>query len=294
VLADPNDDDPRRVYADWLAERGDPRGEFIAVQCELARKFDFQLAVREHQLRREHGARWSAEIGVASHHVTFRRGFPERLELGVRDIAAINVARVPLRHLVVAGVREADVRRLVTLPRIPTLLTFGLRGAHLNAKAQRRLADVELFTTAPLLAFHGGRLNDASELAAMTLPALRALYLDGVDIRNLDVLARAMWMARLHSLQISRNHKFGVDYFLRQCSLPALTRLVIESPVLPSTLAALAVLPALEHLELPVAGLDMPIDGFATLKRFVVRGSVDASRLAALRERCGDRLVLAS
>jgi uncharacterized protein (TIGR02996 family) len=49
VLADPNNDDPR---TDWLAERGDPRGEFIAVQCELARKFDFQLAVRSQELRR--------------------------------------------------------------------------------------------------------------------------------------------------------------------------------------------------------------------------------------------------
>jgi uncharacterized protein (TIGR02996 family) len=68
ALADPNNDDPRRVYAPPTSPRGDPRGEFIAVQCELARKFDFQLAVRDQQLRREHGARWSAEIGIAARH----------------------------------------------------------------------------------------------------------------------------------------------------------------------------------------------------------------------------------
>jgi uncharacterized protein (TIGR02996 family) len=28
VLASPDDDTPRLVYADWLEERGDPRGEF--------------------------------------------------------------------------------------------------------------------------------------------------------------------------------------------------------------------------------------------------------------------------
>lgn len=37
VVAAPADDLPRLVYADWLDERGDPRGEFIRVQVELAR-----------------------------------------------------------------------------------------------------------------------------------------------------------------------------------------------------------------------------------------------------------------
>jgi uncharacterized protein (TIGR02996 family) len=37
ILAHPFDDGPRLVYADRLDELGDPRGEFIRVQCELAR-----------------------------------------------------------------------------------------------------------------------------------------------------------------------------------------------------------------------------------------------------------------
>lgn len=37
VLSSPHDDAPRLVYADVLQERGDPRGEFIPLQCELAR-----------------------------------------------------------------------------------------------------------------------------------------------------------------------------------------------------------------------------------------------------------------
>lgn len=37
VVAHPDDDGPRLVAADWLDERGDPRGEFIRVQVELAR-----------------------------------------------------------------------------------------------------------------------------------------------------------------------------------------------------------------------------------------------------------------
>ena len=36
ILEEPDDDAPRLVYADWLEEHGDPRGEFIQVQCALA------------------------------------------------------------------------------------------------------------------------------------------------------------------------------------------------------------------------------------------------------------------
>ena len=36
ILASPDDDFPRLLYADWLEERGDARAELIRVQCELA------------------------------------------------------------------------------------------------------------------------------------------------------------------------------------------------------------------------------------------------------------------
>jgi uncharacterized protein (TIGR02996 family) len=43
----PDDDTPRLVYADWLAEHGDPeRAEFIRVQCELARHVVVQQDAR--------------------------------------------------------------------------------------------------------------------------------------------------------------------------------------------------------------------------------------------------------
>ena len=36
VRANPDDDEPRLVLADWLEERGDDYGTFIRAQCELA------------------------------------------------------------------------------------------------------------------------------------------------------------------------------------------------------------------------------------------------------------------
>jgi len=38
ILANPEDDTPRLIYADWLDDQGDEaRAEFIRLQCELAR-----------------------------------------------------------------------------------------------------------------------------------------------------------------------------------------------------------------------------------------------------------------
>src|SRR5262245_10482866 len=37
VLETPDDEGIRLIFADWLEERGDPYGEFIRTQCELAR-----------------------------------------------------------------------------------------------------------------------------------------------------------------------------------------------------------------------------------------------------------------
>src|ERR1700676_1487938 len=80
----PDDDAPRLLYADWLDERGDPRGEFIRVQCALAglseydpRRWD--LAARERELLSEHDKAWLGPLaGILQHH-GFRRGFLDRV-----------------------------------------------------------------------------------------------------------------------------------------------------------------------------------------------------------------------
>jgi uncharacterized protein (TIGR02996 family) len=35
IAADPSDDEARLVYADWLIERGDPRGEYLRVEIAV-------------------------------------------------------------------------------------------------------------------------------------------------------------------------------------------------------------------------------------------------------------------
>lgn len=80
IVASPDDDAARRVYADALLEAGEPQGELIHIQCDLAaggypRAEAVARRRRERELLQEHGSRWTAGLrGLASFPV-FRRGF---------------------------------------------------------------------------------------------------------------------------------------------------------------------------------------------------------------------------
>jgi len=60
VYAAPDDDAPRLVLADVLQEAGDPRGEFIALQCRRAP--DDEPSAREIALEKQHGRAWLGEL----------------------------------------------------------------------------------------------------------------------------------------------------------------------------------------------------------------------------------------
>jgi uncharacterized protein (TIGR02996 family) len=86
IIAHPEDDAPRLIYADWLDEHGDEaRAEFIRVQVALAKKRlpagagpRRDLQRREKALFRENGPRWAEAYGRwgSKDLVHWRRGFP--------------------------------------------------------------------------------------------------------------------------------------------------------------------------------------------------------------------------
>lgn len=98
----PDDDAPRLVFADWLQERGDPYGAFVAAQCALARAdrradpgaYD-ALRHRERQLWAAHGEAWCAACGGTRRELRFARGFVREVSLEPRKgrIPAVAIAR---------------------------------------------------------------------------------------------------------------------------------------------------------------------------------------------------------
>src|SRR5262249_15507846 len=81
IRENPADDRARMVYADFLQDRGDPRGEFIALQ--LSKKEPKRAA----QLLDKHGKRWLGAIGSAVADMRFERGVPVELVLNPRNEA---------------------------------------------------------------------------------------------------------------------------------------------------------------------------------------------------------------
>jgi uncharacterized protein (TIGR02996 family) len=115
ILADPDDDAPRLVFADWLEERGDPRGEFIRGQCRLARmrKWDdgyTELETRCGLLERTHRDAWLAPITDLVRdserwweRSVMARGFPEVVVLKPEefpDRLERQAAHAPIRGVV--------------------------------------------------------------------------------------------------------------------------------------------------------------------------------------------------
>jgi uncharacterized protein (TIGR02996 family) len=68
ILEDPDNDEARLVYADWLEERGDPRGEFIRLQCAKPNPHGMTDEMWEERYDREqvllakHGKQWAKPL----------------------------------------------------------------------------------------------------------------------------------------------------------------------------------------------------------------------------------------
>src|SRR5690348_5174742 len=87
IAADPEDEGPYLVYADWLQWRGDPRGELIVVQhaLETARGQAWaKLRIRERELlsRYREALLGPAALHLDSRHFDWRRGFVDRMSAG--------------------------------------------------------------------------------------------------------------------------------------------------------------------------------------------------------------------
>jgi len=120
VLDDPDSDEPRKVYADWLVERDDPRGEFIHLQCDLPclsatdelwwlKSQQAELLLQDHTpgwVRRlpKHGkAAWGIEPAFGVRRDWFDRGLVERATFaGLADFERHFEAMwntTPVRHI---------------------------------------------------------------------------------------------------------------------------------------------------------------------------------------------------
>jgi len=184
IVAAPDDDAPRMVYADWLQERGDPRGELIALQCRPA-LFESDVFERAWRLEHEHGARWLAplrELVTDPGPLHFVRGFVERIQLDAADWIKNGERLCALTPL-----REIELRRVESLAEV------------LAAPATARVRSIEVRAQV-LDNARVGKLDHVPPLPRLDSLALLELRLSGVAVHALGELRAAP-----RSLYLDRN-----------------------------------------------------------------------------------------
>ncbi len=135
IDAEPDEDQPRLVYADWLDRHGDPqRATLIRVQCQIANlpagdSRRSPLKSQAQQLIREGRQRWVPSGFPWSSRVEFWRGFPERLRLSAQlwlNTRLSELSQVPsLRELDLHGAGVTD-RGLRYVGRLTSLRSLDL------------------------------------------------------------------------------------------------------------------------------------------------------------------------
>lgn len=128
VLRRPQDDEPRLVYADTLTARGDPRGEFIVIQCALAAgSTDPKLVKRETELRRKHGAAWMKDVKQHARVCEMRRGFVASMTMTAQNFmrAGDVFEREPIEELVILSPAANALGKLAPVPHLAHITKLG-------------------------------------------------------------------------------------------------------------------------------------------------------------------------
>jgi uncharacterized protein (TIGR02996 family) len=221
IVAQPDDDTLRLIYADFIQEHGDEeQARFIrdSVTLEWLRdhedeerqKRGARLAVTSDRL----GSRWLEALGVTGGEPIYDRGMVEGLiydglERFVADVPML-FARVPVRSITIRDLDLHDRDGLTVLADLPDLL---------------RIRELRLENGwEPVSADGFERLVTSPHLARLELLAVQEAQLTDEDVRALD---RSEHLGHLEVLGLAANRltAAGALAVLRSPRLPNLRRL---------------------------------------------------------------------
>jgi uncharacterized protein (TIGR02996 family) len=245
ILDNPDDDTPRLMFADWLMERADPHGEFIKIQCELARLTPtderyFDLRQREAALLAEHGDDWAKRVAAIATNHEFERGFVGKVSLGARKLlthgaklfALAPIRRLRLIRLGSSGVTPEEVAACPLLARLRGLELIGrldaeqmqtlLKSPHLAQIVSLGVPSPE-FRLGGLQALFDGALPCLEELDLTALPWASHVVRDMARPKSLPFPLRKL------NLTFSGIGPLGVEALARAPGLAELAELTLNS-----------------------------------------------------------------
>ena len=266
IVANPHDDGPRMIYADWLVEQEDPLGDFIHVQCQLASANDWdpgqnELKRREHEILSRNWVQWSAGMRRCCSDIRFRRGFIDEVEIAADHLAAVGLElfeHAPLLNAL--DVREATdaISKLVACEALDRVESLSLRGNNLTSEHLDRLTFSPYTGRLRALDLSVNQITGTGVNHLTPLRQLRFLKLEHnlLTPRAAEAFVRSDGFANLASLSLRGNRIgwAGVKNLGASPNLQSLRRLDLGENALGSNAVAELVgshgLKSLKHLEL--------------------------------------------
>jgi uncharacterized protein (TIGR02996 family) len=271
VVADPDADEPRAIYADHLIDHSDPRGELIANQLAMAHgNSDRALKSSVFRLVQAHLATWAEVLGEAAH-PKLERGFFARWDT-TPDNLIVHAERAFAREPIIA----VSVKRARD--------TSGLAAA--LVRLPPRIRELEL---------PAGTLSHDAGAALLDVRGLRALDLERCVVSADRLAAIAREWGELRSLRLGYVPRPGLDRALAHArALVTLDLRLVKFDA--AALDVLGELPALEALNLDHSYLDDTLAGplvagrFPALRVLRVMNTRLEIGLARIKNRFGDRV----
>ncbi|WP_166821631.1 TIGR02996 domain-containing protein [Thalassoroseus pseudoceratinae] len=221
IVEDPDNDLPRLVYADWLDEQGDPRGEYIRVQCELAQVGDYDptrkpLEERQNTLFKKHKSKWTKDLKVAAiRNYEFRRGFVEVVTLNAKNHlqnAEALLDRAPTIREMKINAMKTVLNELLESKWLERLDSLNFTACQMGTRRLKRLLRSKHLKNIRKLNLTSNGLGHAGLVALATtesLPRLEKLkiwHLDFLAFDDLADVARGRLWEQLTDVEVCHNN----------------------------------------------------------------------------------------
>jgi uncharacterized protein (TIGR02996 family) len=268
VLAEPDSDAPRQIYADALMTANDPRGELILLEIALDGPLSIrkraELSARRAQLRKQFAKTWWPYRDNLRTHHGFVIAFGGTLKQ-ITAVAPALFAAEPVTEVEVAGIADdAALGKLLQAKWLPRLHRLIVRGK-LGDDGFARLVASPAIANLRALNVTANRLGgDALNALQQHLPGCRTLVLSGNGLGQQGLVGLTRWqhVGALETLYLGKC-KLSADsvaQLLGGPPLTSLTKLALTGNELGDGVASVFAkhahkLPALRHLELCSTGI---------------------------------------
>lgn len=179
ILANPADRDVRLVFADWLEEQGQARGELIRLQIQLEKMKPGErgyatLRKKERALFNE-SPPYGDRPGISGWE--YRAGFVEKIEMTLTALlknAAEIFAHSPVQHVTLKA-RSAKLEKIAQIPELSRLRSLELRSNQLGNAGLRTLLSSPHLTNLESLTVYSNNISNEGVAFLAQLPNLKML-----------------------------------------------------------------------------------------------------------------------